>query len=529
MGQHFTIMRQFLAVNENVLHAFLGGAAGEAAGEARLAPGPHRPLLGAVVSVVPAQELVARRRVDPAEDMYLRDHALGGAVSALDPDLRGLALMPFTMSLEILAEAASCLLPGLTVVGLREVRAHRWLAWDDRPQTIEVTARRLASNGGPQRVAVDLRSLTEDAAGAAAGEQAHRTPAVEATVLLDEGYPDPPPRSEVALPDARASRWQPDRLYTEGMFHGPCWQGVSSIEQTGRTGSTARLRVLPADRMLRDVPDAGLVLDPVALDAAGQVIGFWTGEHLRSAFVVFPFRLAALDVFGPRLPAGTELACTAGIELIGDRLVRSDIDIVTAAGTVWARLTGWQDRRFELPSELRPLLLPPGRQSLSAAWDGPAGWLDGPGRASCRRLSIAVPADRDLWLRVWAARVLAPAERRRFETLDLPEHRRLDWLTARTAVKEAVQHLLEIEYAVRLLPADIEVTADAHGRPVVGGRWADDVPAVPVVSMSQTDRLAVALAVLPGSVRAGHGPMPRELAERIQRILSAAEGKSHAC
>src|SRR5262249_37858509 len=85
MGQHFTIMRQFLAVNENVLHAFLGGTAGCPAGEARLAPGPRRPLLGAVVSVVPTQELVARRRVDPAEDLYLRDHALGGAVSALDP------------------------------------------------------------------------------------------------------------------------------------------------------------------------------------------------------------------------------------------------------------------------------------------------------------------------------------------------------------------------------------------------------------------------------------------------------------
>ena len=48
------------------------------------------------------------------------------------------------------------------------------------------------------------------------------------------------------------------------------------------------------------------------LDAAGQVIGFWAAEQLESARVVFPFSLAALDVYGPRRPEGEALTCRRG-------------------------------------------------------------------------------------------------------------------------------------------------------------------------------------------------------------------------
>ena len=75
------------------------------------------PLLGQVTVLQPGEELLAYRVFDPAEDLYLRDHTFGRDVSALDPDAMALAVMPMTMSLEILAEAAACLLPALRVIG----------------------------------------------------------------------------------------------------------------------------------------------------------------------------------------------------------------------------------------------------------------------------------------------------------------------------------------------------------------------------------------------------------------------------
>ena len=65
------------------------------------------------------------------------------------------------------------------------------------------------------------------------------------------------------------------------------------------------------------------MLDPVVLDAAGQVIGFWAAEQLETARVVFPFSLAALDVLRPRRPEGEALACVAAIQLQGAWLTRS--------------------------------------------------------------------------------------------------------------------------------------------------------------------------------------------------------------
>ncbi len=163
-----------------------------APGEAGVSDELPYPLLGSVVSHEPGQQLVTRRRFDLAEDLYLRDHTLGHAVSDFDPELQALAVMPLAMSLEILAEAAAALLPGRTVVALRDVRANRWLAWDDRPQTLQVTARRLPIG---EQVAVQIRNLTEDER----SDHPSTSPAVEAVVHLAENFPESPPAQAIVL------------------------------------------------------------------------------------------------------------------------------------------------------------------------------------------------------------------------------------------------------------------------------------------------------------------------------------------
>ena len=101
------------------------------------------PLLGEVVEHEPGVRLVARRSVDPDADPYLRDHTLGRVVSRTEPALSGLPLMPLAMSLEVLAEGAAALVGAGVVTGLRDVRAHRWIAFPG-PLELEVAARRLA-------------------------------------------------------------------------------------------------------------------------------------------------------------------------------------------------------------------------------------------------------------------------------------------------------------------------------------------------------------------------------------------------
>ena len=299
-------MDTFLAVQERVMQAYLTPAPTVTA----------YPLLGTLTSHTPDQELVAVREVSLAEDLYLRDHTLGRDVALYpraEDDLHGLAVMPLAMSLEILAEAAAYLVPGLTVTGLRGVRANRWLSWeDDERHTLQITARRLASpNPHEAWVAVQLRDLTADQR----SDSPPHSPVVEATLVLAAEYPLRPAPRPLGLANGVASGWQPHQLYTDGMFHGPAWQGLTGVDQTSPTGIAGRIRVLPETGLFASHPSPHFELDPVVLDSAGQAIGLWTLEHLASGQVIFPFQLDALDIFGPRRPVGEEVGCVAEIRV----------------------------------------------------------------------------------------------------------------------------------------------------------------------------------------------------------------------
>jgi acyl transferase domain-containing protein/phosphopantetheinyl transferase (holo-ACP synthase) len=478
---HLQTMEHFLAANEQVMSAYLGASAPPAAAQARW------PLVGAIVACEPGAELVAQRVVDPAEDRYLLDHTLGRSVSRTDPELHALALMPLAMSVEILAEAASCLLPELVVTGLRDLRAHRWLAFGETPKTLELRARRLQAEDGCERVRVELRDLSD--------EQLADEALVEATVLLADGYRPAPAPMAVALENARPSRWASERLYDEAMFHGPLWQGVRDVELIAAAGARAQLEALPRVGMLRDEQQPSFVLDPVALDAAGQVIGFWAAETFDEARVVFPFRLAALDVYGPPPAAGAQLSCSAAITPIGAQLISSDIDVLDASGRPWMRLTSWDDKRFGVPEQFAALTRPARLTPLSVPWHAPLAPYEGL-HATCRRLDARLPADRALWKPVWASRVLSRRERELFGALQVPESRQLEWLAARTAAKEGVAELLRAVYGIELAAAEIEILPDELGAPVVLVPGLEALTLVPTVSLTHAHGHAAALAVL---------------------------------
>jgi acyl transferase domain-containing protein/phosphopantetheinyl transferase (holo-ACP synthase) len=480
-------MGDFLSASEQIMSAYLGANAAIAPEQAA------RPLVGTIVSCEPGVELVARRVVDPAADRYLLDHTLGRSVSRTDPELHALALMPLAMSVEVLAETASCLLPEQVVTGLRDLRAHRWLAFGETPRTLEMRARRLDPASSPEgengceRVRVELRDLSD--------EQLAGEVLVEATVLLSDAYAAAPAPASFPLDDGAPSSIAPEELYEGAMFHGPLWRGVRNLELVAPAGARARLEVLSRVGLLRERPEPGFVLDPVALDAAGQVIGFWAAESFAEARVVFPFRLAALDVYGPPLPAGEALSCSAAITTIGDQLVSSDIDVLNASGRLWMRLEGWDDKRFGVPEQFAALARPAQLTPLSTPWPAPLAPYQGL-HATCRRLDARLPADRALWKPVWASRVLSRRERELFDALTLPENRQLEWLAARTAAKEGVAELLCSVHGIELRPAEIEILPDELGAPVVLVPGLEALALTPVVSLTHAHGHAAALVAL---------------------------------
>lgn len=462
------------------------------------------PFIRDVHSYTPGEALDALCTLDVAEDLFMRDHTLGREVSHRDPALLGLPVVPLTVTMEIMAEAAATLAPGMVLTGMRNLRAFRWIILEQGVATLHVTAKRRAGVDGSE-FDVAVRVLPEATAATPSGP----LPAVaEGIMLFAPGYPEPPAVAPLVLQDERPSTWQPELLYRDGMFHGPSFQAVKSIEQVGSNGLVATMEALPSDRFLRSNPTPGFIAEPILLDAAGQLVGFWTLETLEQGFVVFPYSMEALHFYGPPLPAGEQVTCQVHSTLLENLQMTSNIDILDESGRLRMRLEAWDDKRFDIPRPFYRFILGRGEASLSTPWAAPlAGYPAG--EAYRARKVSGFPtgffqAHYGLWEKTLAHLVLTPAERQVWRSMTGADRRRIDWLLGRVAAKESLATYLHDMYNLHLKTADIEISTDERGSPYVTGDWLPQMTQPIALTIAHAGGVAVAVA---GSVR-NDGRMP---------------------
>ncbi|MGQ0776432.1 MAG: beta-ketoacyl synthase N-terminal-like domain-containing protein [Pseudonocardiales bacterium] len=458
------------------------------------------PLLGSVVSVVEGEELVAIRRLDVEEDLFLHDHTFGRQVSMTDESLLALPVLPMTVSMEMLAAAALALCPGQAVVGLRNVRAYQWIALDDGHATLRLVARRDPTVDG-REVKVELQLLGDDAA---SGDQAG-TRVVEGVVCLADAYPTPPAHTPLTLRAERPYEQGSTGLFASGlyasgrMFHGPRFQGVVSLDRWGEDGTEATLQTLPSRDLFASTPDPTLLTDPTLLDAAGQLVGFWALEHLSDGFTGFPFALDELRLFGASPAPGTPVRGLARIAFVSKRHVRADIDLVGPDGRLLARLVGWTDHCLDLPKPLSQAMNSgPRTAALGAPWKTMIDGLPAPERFVCWRIDglghSALAAHGQIPQRILAPWILSRRERATWTSLVGSEQFRSQWLLGRAAAKEAVRAVLPDYVALEVYPADIGIVADERGNLEAEGPWALHVERAPLVSLAHCDGVVVAIA-----------------------------------
>ena len=445
---------------------------------------PAQPLIGKVILFTPKVELVAQRKIDLDEDVFLQHHTLGRQVSVNEKGVTALPVMPLTMSMEILAEAGALLMPDKVLIGMKNIRAYRWIALEQKSLSLQISARR---KPGTNEVEARIQNLEETKVSA-------DNPIVEGTLVFASSYPHPPGVDPVLLQSERPSRWTPEELYSRGMFHGPYWQGVASVDRWGKDGSIATLEVLPTDGFLRSIKTPRFVTDPIVLDAAGQVVGFWTLEHLERNFLVFPYRVKALHIYHPQPPVHQKVRCQARIKLVGSKHVSSDIDMINEDGKLWMRLEAWEDKRFDLPPSIQQFLLSPIKVIPSIRWDAPIASWHNSSLFYCCRIETLFRGDEDFWRRVFAHLILNHKERQFFSNLGKSKNRQIQWLMGRMAAKDAIRMFLKQRYKMELGPVDVEITQDEYGRPVPQGAWAEKIKAVPALSLAHTNGIAVAIA-----------------------------------
>ncbi len=496
MEHYMATMRGFLRAEQRVMEAVLVAAPRNPQPipvnhTARHESGPDNaygplPLLGEVVSLVPGESLVAWRRFAPAEDRYLHDHTFGGQISFTDPALQPLMVAPLTISLELMAEAAAQLAPSLTLVGLSDIRAYRWVQVDENaPTVLDVRAHRLP--GDDVRVRVEVRD------GADTDDEGAMV--IEATVIFGQAYPHAPEPHPFTPANPRRTARSAQQMYAEKwMFHGPVFQGVRSLDVSGDDGITGVLEVLPTTALFHSTARPRLLTDLALLDAAGQLLGYWAKERLPSNFLVFPIRVAAIHIYSPNLPVGTRARCDVRITEIVPQMVKVDMDIYEPSGRLWMQVKGWQDWRFHLSEPANNYWRFPASTVMSVPYRPPVPPGLSGGELTCYRIEMPAESSQGIVAKSLAYMTLNHAERRAYHQLDGGAQRQAEWLQGRIAAKDAVRMYLRQRFGLPVGPGDVEITADAAGRPVARGVWEQQV-AAPAISLSHADGCAIAIAV----------------------------------
>ncbi|HEX4451927.1 MAG TPA: beta-ketoacyl synthase N-terminal-like domain-containing protein [Kofleriaceae bacterium] len=380
-------------------------------------------------------ELVIRRRLGVAGDPYLLDHCFYRQPPDWPVVSDRYPVVPMTMTLGMMLDAARALRPELVPIALEDVRALRWMAVEPSIE-IEIRAKMLSGDDA-DLVDVEIPGYAR------------------ALVRLAATYPPPPSPRLAPLAKPRQAPHTAREMYDQRwMFHGPAYQGVVELGPVGDDGVDGAIDTLAAPGAL--------------LDCAGQLMGWWVMQHETRDRLAMPVHLERVELFGPHPSAGERLLCNVRTRELGAKDARADLEL-HRGHRVWARITSWTDRRFDSDDAVWRVLMYPETNALG---------VQGPGGVVAITEHWTGAASRELMMR----RYLTERERAEYEALT-PRVRR-GWLLGRMAAKDAARFQHWNAGVGLIWPAEIEITNDASGKPLV-----DNLQ----LSIAHKDGIAVAL------------------------------------
>ena len=247
----------------------------------------------------------------------------------------GVAVLPMTAAIEIVAASAQAAAPAATragaragaggrrVVAVRDLSLRSWIVLDDGPQRLRRTLERDADGAS----AVTLSTWREAARAALSREE----PVTRATVALADAWPPAPPDpAPLAAPEP-----VPDPYEAAELFHGPAFRLLGELRaDAGGASATIDFGGSPAPLG---------VLHPVALDAALQAgavkrWGEWCGAEV-GAGKCLPVRLVELSLHGPAPRGGTGRLEMRGRGVHGHPRFPVLEFSIYAHDALWARMT----------------------------------------------------------------------------------------------------------------------------------------------------------------------------------------------
>jgi len=533
MLQYLENMKRFLALQEEVSERFLARRIQQPVRQpvSRAKPGSASapdgfPLLGEISPLQPGDSLSTTQTYRVEREVFLKHHTLGTTISTLHPDLTGFPVMPLTMTLEIMAEAAQALFPDHVVVGFTDVEATRWITFETGEKALRVEARAVSTDRCPRvRVWIGETTLEEN-------NESIRPRIAECTVHLAPEFPEKPTLPGWELKGERSCDWSGEAIYPERLFHGECFQALERITRWGENGLEGTVRVLPRAKLLQSNARPAFATDPVLLDAVGATLGVWGAYEPLTGQVLFPFRVGAIHLYGPPLPEGDTLAVQLHVKDTSSSIAVADMCAYDDNGHLYLLIEDWHDRIFDVTPALHGI----SHRPLERFYCNFPDWRFVPPPPNDLVVYAATPAMPDrffesshgIWGQVLKFIALNEDERAELDALEGNRDRKLQWLLGRIAAKDAVRRYLRERHGLRLGAADVLIHADEHGRPYAAGFWQESVPESLSVSLTHSGSRAAAVA---GDSRFGELGIDMEhvyeLSETFLQAAFTAEELAH--
>jgi malonyl CoA-acyl carrier protein transacylase/phosphopantetheinyl transferase (holo-ACP synthase) len=423
--------------------------------------------------------------LDLSTHLYLHDHAIGGLVSTVDETK--VHLVPLMVTLEIMAEAALAHIQSGVPVRVEQVKAFRRIVVDKRGLTLRA---RVTDDG--EKVRVELNDGADES-----------TIFATADFVFADCYPgdqSPPPQltlgegaPPIRLADAKD-------LYGDlplTMFHGPRMQSVVAIDQVGNRAISGRAGAWAALGWTPGGDEATFLLHPLLLDNSSQFVLFYLYENSLSATALLPFLIESIEFFEQPQELPDNVTVTAVLPTLSERATEANLEVM-ADDQVVIKIHGINSRRVILSEQWENLVNDPVASYISS----PVALNDQLADAGVIMLAeqSILPED-DVILDWCLDYLLTRAEQTVWRDTAKTKKRRVDWLLGRIAAKEAVRKLIQKACGRALGPHDVEIVNQEGGAPLV--RIADAKLPEVLISISHTDKVAVALAVLAGASKPG--------------------------
>jgi acyl transferase domain-containing protein len=265
--------------------------------------------------------IVASRTFTLARDPWLADHVIGGV-----------PVVPGTVELELLVQAASELVPGHRFTALENLLLHRPVKLlRGEPATVHVRAERDGDREGaaaPARIRVALESTV-------IGPDGTRNNRVHCEALVELAADGPSPRPLLGPAPAPESVLPHPEIYAPG---GPLPLGpaLHVLERVSIDGALAVGEVRTANGAWRRAA--------WGREAAVQTAGLHA--IVQHGIAALPAGCTRLEHFTD-IPPGVLVRTEAHLRAVRKKEVEYDIDLVGADGLVYERLLGYRATRLQ--------------------------------------------------------------------------------------------------------------------------------------------------------------------------------------